>query len=74
VSERIAISPCAETCPWCDRPFEALTIGAHRKRFCSSPCRNAYHTALRKWAQREADQGAVTVADLKAVCWSCTTL
>ena len=53
-------------CPWCGQPFEPRTIGAHRKRFCSSPCKNAYNTALRKWAQRAADHGEVTVTDLKA--------
>ena len=54
------------TCPWCGNPFEARIIGAHRKRFCSSACKNAYHTALRKWAQQAVDNGQVTVARLKA--------
>ena len=54
-------------CPWCGTFFEPRTVGAHRKRFCSPRCRCAYHGALRKWGQRELDQGRVTVADLKAL-------
>ncbi len=54
-------------CPWCETAFERKTVGAHRKRFCSSTCRNAYHAALRKWAQRAADHGEVTFTDLKGV-------
>ena len=57
----------AAECPWCDHPFESRTVGAHRKMFCSSACRNAYHSALRQWAQRAVEHGRVTVADLKAV-------
>ncbi len=55
------------SCTWCNEPFEPRTVGAHRKRFCSSTCKDAYHKALRKWAQRAADHGEVTVAELKAI-------
>ncbi len=55
------------SCLWCDTEFSPKRVGAHSKRFCSSTCKNAYHTALRKWAQRAADHGEVTVNELKAV-------
>ena len=54
-------------CPWCDKPFMSKTIGAHRKRFCSSTYKDAYHTALRKWAQRAVEGDGVTITDLKAL-------
>ncbi len=54
-------------CPWCETTFEPRTVGAHRKRFCSSTCKDAYHTALRKWAQRAAEHGEVTVNELKDI-------
>ena len=54
-------------CPWCDLPFESKIVGAHKKRFFSSTCKNAYHTALRKWAARAADHGEVTVNELKDI-------
>ena len=53
-------------CPWCGAPFEPRTVGAHRKRFCSTRCKNAYHTALRKSAQQALADGRITVTDLKA--------
>lgn len=49
-------------CPWCGSTFDAKTVGTHRKRFCSSACKNAYHAALRKWAQWAVDHGEATVA------------
>ena len=67
VSKRNAISPGLVACPWCGTPFRPGVVGAHRKRFCSSGCKDAYHAALRKWAQRELDQDRVTFADLKAI-------
>ena len=54
-------------CPWCQSAFESRTVGAQRKRFCSATCKNAYHTALRKWAARAADHGEVTVNELKDI-------
>ena len=67
VSKRKAILPGLVACPWCDTPFRPGVVGAHRKRFCCNRCKDAYHSALRKWAQREMAQDRVTFADLKAV-------
>ena len=64
---RNAISPGFEACPWCRTMFRPEIFGAHRKRFCSSGCKDAYHAALRKWAQRELDEDRITCADLKAI-------
>ncbi len=60
-------------CLWCEIAFESRTVGAHRKMFCSSACRNAYHSALRQWAQRAVEHGEVTVNELKDIYSSCTT-
>jgi hypothetical protein len=54
-------------CLWCGTPFKSRTVGAHRKRFCSTICKDAYHEALKKWAHRTIESGGVTVADLKAL-------
>ena len=61
------------TCPWCGRRFEPKTVGAHRKRFCSATCKDRYHAALRKWAERAVANGQLSVADLKSTQSSCTT-
>ncbi len=60
-------------CLWCARPFTFRKVGAHAKKFCSVPCKNRYHTALRQWAQQAIALGRLSVTDLKAVQASCTT-
>ncbi len=60
-------------CLWCAGPFPAKSVGAHQKKFCSVPCKNRYHTALRQWAQQAVALGQLSVTDLKAVQASCTT-
>ena len=60
-------------CRWCARPFTVRKVGAHAKKFCSVPCKNHYHTALRQWAQQAVALGQLSVTDLKAVQASCTT-
>ena len=60
-------------CLWCGASFSPRKAGPHWKRFCSAKCKDHYHTALRRWAQREADEGRVAVTDLKAAVSSCTT-
>ncbi len=60
-------------CEWCGTLFPAKTVGAHPKRFCCDACKGTYHTALRRWAQREVDEGRITITDLKAAVSSCTT-
>ena len=60
-------------CQWCERPFQARKIGAHDKVFCCSRCKDAYHTALRRWGQQALAAGRLSVDDLKAPAASCTT-
>ncbi len=54
------------SCPWCDQPFEAKLIGAHKKRFCSPECKGAFHTALRKWGQQALNDGHISITDLRS--------
>ena len=60
-------------CLWCDEEFEAKTLGAHRKRFCTPRCKNRFNSALRRWGRRALAAGDLSVADLKAGRASCTT-
>ena len=53
-------------CPWCDQPFESKLIGAHQKRFCTAACKDEFHAALRKWAQRAFDNGRISIIDLRS--------
>ncbi len=59
-------------CLWCAAPFTAKKVGAHQKRFCSSRCKNRYHAAARKWADRAFSFGLLSIFDLKAAEASCT--
>ena len=54
-------------CLWCERPFQAKEVGAHRKKFCSSICKNRFHTAVRKWGQQALAAGRLSLDDLKGV-------
>ncbi len=60
-------------CIWCRKPFRAKVIGAHPKKFCSSTCKDRFHTALRQWAQEAMAAGQLSVSDLKTAQASCTT-
>ena len=61
------------TCPWCDGSFTSRIVGVHRKKFCSVACKDAYHSALRKWAKFALERGDLSISDLKAASPSCTT-
>jgi hypothetical protein len=54
-------------CLWCERAFEQKIDGAHRKQYCSTGCKDQFHSAKRKWAQQELDHGRVTIAALKSL-------
>ena len=45
-------------CDWCEAEMIPNTT-PNRKRFCTTACRNAYHSALRQWAQRAVEHGEV---------------
>jgi hypothetical protein len=37
-------------CPWCGRSFAAGGRGGRERRFCSTRCRQTFHSAARLWA------------------------
>ncbi len=55
-----------ECCGWCSRTFQAKTVGAHRKRFCSATCKNDFDSALRRWGRQEIALGRLSASDLRA--------
>jgi hypothetical protein len=57
--------PMTVLCLWCGQPFERRLSGGSPRRFCSSVCRAALHTAARKWALAEIDAGRLSVAAIK---------
>ena len=65
--------PNLDECYWCGAPFSAGIVGAHRKRFCSTKCKNEFHSAARRWAEQALADGRLSIADLQALRTSCTT-
>ncbi len=63
-----------DNCLWCGAEFLAKTVGAHRKRFCSTRCRNFFHSAARRWVERALADGRLSLNDLGAPSASCTTV
>ena len=51
-------------CLWCDTAFEPRKAGSPQ-RFCSSKCRDEFHSAGRRYAERAVLGGLLTVADLR---------
>lgn len=62
-----------QNCRWCGLQFVAVTVGAHRKRFCSARCKNRFHSAARRWAEQALADGRLSLKDLRAQSASCTT-
>ena len=60
-------------CDWCGNPFEPRKFGRHEKRFCSTRCKDQFHTAARRYVDQAISAGAISVDDLKAAQSSCTT-
>ena len=60
-------------CLWCGDEFAARTAGPHRKKFCSSPCKDGYNAALRRWAQQQIDAGKLSLDELRTQNPSYTT-
>ena len=50
-----------QACPWCGKAFKYKYRGGYRKKFCFKRCKDAYHYALRKWAQLAVDKGLIPV-------------
>ena len=57
----VAIRP---ACLWCDTAFEPRKAGSPQ-RFCTSKCREEFHSVGRRYAERAVLGGLLTVADLR---------
>jgi hypothetical protein len=57
----VAIRP---ACLWCETAFEPRKAGSPQ-RFCTSKCREEFHSAGRRYAERAVLGGLLTVADLR---------
>src|SRR5258705_3190207 len=57
----VAIRP---ACLWCDAGFEPRK-GGSPQRFCNSKCRDAFHSAGRRFAEHAVLSGLLTAADLR---------
>lgn len=56
------------TCPWCGAPIlPRLRRHGSPQGYCSTKCRHALGTALRRWAMLEFEARRVTSVALKAV-------
>ena len=51
-------------CLWCEAGFEPRK-GGSPQRFCNSKCRDAFHSAGRRWAEHAVLSGLLTAADLR---------
>ena len=52
------------SCQWCEGPFRARR-GGSPQRFCSSKCRSAFWTALRRWAERAVAAGVLSLDQIR---------
>jgi len=52
------------SCQWCEGPFRARR-GGSPQRFCSSKCRSAFWTALRRWGERAVAAGLLRLDQIR---------
>ena len=50
-------------CWWCGTEFNPRN-GGSPQRFCKTKCRDAFHSAGRRWAEMAVLSGVITVGDL----------
>lgn len=71
----LSVLPPKTACIWCTRGY---TVAQRRRgslrRFCSSLCRGAFHTAARKWAIQALTTGVLTVPELRMLAGEACTL
>src|SRR2546423_12814751 len=67
----IAIKP---ICLWCESGFDPRRGGGAPQRFCQPKCRDAFHSAGRRWAEMAVLSGIITVGDLRNVSVAPCTL
>ena len=58
----IAIKP---SCLWCEGGFDPRRGEGAPQRFCQPKCRDAFHSAGRRWAEMAVLSGIIAVADLR---------
>lgn len=63
-TQLIAAAVVKPVCLWCNTGFEPRK-GGSPQRFCNSKCRDAFHSAARRWAEMAVLSGVVTAADLR---------
>ena len=51
-------------CSWCGNSYTAKGRGS-RQRFCRATCRAHFHTAARRWTEREITAGRLQIEDLR---------
>jgi hypothetical protein len=51
-------------CLWCDTEFERRK-GGSPQRFCNSKCRDAFHSAARRWAELAVLNGRLSVTEVR---------
>ena len=61
----IAAATVKPACLWCDTGFEPRKDGGAPQRFCQPKCRDAFHSAGRRFAQNAVLTGLLTVAVLR---------
>ena len=52
------------SCQWCEGPFRARRAGT-AQRFCSSKCRSAFWTALRRWGESAVAAGVLSLDEIR---------
>jgi len=52
------------SCQWCEGPFRARRAGT-AQRFCSSKCRSAFWTALRRWGESAVAAGVLSLDQIR---------
>ena len=58
----IAIKP---ICLWCETELDPRRGGGAPQRFCQPKCRDAFHSAGRRWAEMAVLSGIITGGDLR---------
>jgi hypothetical protein len=65
VAGLIATATVKPACLWCDTGFEPRKGGGAPQRFCQPKCRDAFHSAGRRFAENAVLTGLLTVAVLR---------
>jgi len=61
----IAAAAVNPICLWCEGGFDIRKGGGAPQRFCQPKCRDAFHSAGRRWAEMAVLSGIITVGDLR---------